>query len=253
MTNVNDFFDSLGQAATPSEQTAPDKNNIPDLLYQSLHTYVTSCITHDLSEQQFVYNEITTHPIVHLNICPLQSHFDELNEFLLSFSSPPFVIFISETRINVEPLINVNIPSYTFHRLPSNTRAGTHNTRAAYFLENLTVRNKGNFGFNIEGCENLWFDVEFPGQKQKFTLAVIYRHPHNNMSEFINALDEKLNILDEEKSNKVYILEDINLDLNSNSLSSSASDYLRMLQSHAYFSLTTKPTRVTHCKSNWVT
>ena len=232
----------MGQAATPLEQTAPDDNNLPDLLYQSLYTNVTSCITHDLSDQQFVYNKIATHLIIYLNICSLQSHFDELNEFLLSFSSPPSVIFISETRINVEPLINVNIPGYTFLHLPSNTRAGGV---GAYFLENLTVYNKGNFGFNIEGCENLWFDVEFPGQKQKFTLAVIYRHPHNNTSEFINALDEKLNILDKEKSNKVYILGDINLDLNSNNLSSSASDYLRKLQSHAYFSLITKPTRVT--------
>ena len=95
------------------------------------------------------------------------------------------------------------------------------------------------------GCENLWFDVEFPGQKQKFILAVIYSHPHNNTSKFINALDGKLNILDKEKFNKVYILGDINLNLNSTNLSSSPSDYLRMLQSHAYFSLITKPTRVT--------
>ena len=165
----------------------------------------------------------------------MQSHFDELNEFLLSFSSPPSVIFISETRINVEPLINVNIPGYTFRHLPSNTRAGGV---GAYFLENLTVHYEGNFGFNIEACENLCFVVEFPGQKQKFTLAVICRHPHNNTSEFINALDEKLNIFDKEKSNKVYILGDINIDLNSNNLSSS---YLRMLQSHMYFSLITKP------------
>ena len=139
----------------------------------------------------------------------MQSHFDELNEFLLSFSSPPSVTFISETGINVELLINVNVPGYTFLHLPSNPRAGGV---GADFLENLTVHRKlnrkpkGNFGFNIEGCENLWFDVEFPGQKQKFTLAVIYRHPHNNTSEFINALDEILNILDKKKSNKVCIL-----------------------------------------------
>ena len=142
----------------------------------------------------------------------MQSHFDELNEFLLRFSSSPSVIFISETRINVEPLINVNIPGYIVLHVPSNTRAGSV---GPYFLENLAVHNKDNFGFNVEGCENLWFDVEFPGQKQKFTSAVIYYHPHNNTSKFIYALDEKLNILDKEKSNEVYILGDINLDLNS--------------------------------------
>ena len=73
----------------------------------------------------------------------------------------------------------------------------------------------------------------------------MYRHPHNNASEFISALDEKLSILDKAKSNKAYVLGDMNLDLNSNNLSSSASKYLRMLQSHAHFSMITETTRVT--------
>ena len=97
----------------------------------------------------------------------------------------------------------------------------------------------------MQGCESLWFDVQFPGQKQKYTFAVMYSHPHTNASEFISALDEKLNILDKAKSNKVNVLGDINLDLYSNNLSSNNLEYLRMLQSHAYFSIITEPTHVT--------
>ena len=41
----------------------------------------------------------------------------------------------------------------------------------------------------------------------------MYRHPHNNASEVTSALDEKLSILDKAKSNKVYVLGDMNLDL----------------------------------------
>ena len=80
-----------------------------------------------------------------------------------NFSKPPSIIFISETRINVEPLINVTLPGYTFFHLSSNTRAGGV---GAYFLNNLNVHNKDNLGLDVQGCENLWFDVPFPEQKQ---------------------------------------------------------------------------------------
>ena len=182
------------------------------------------------------------HLIIHLSISSLPAHFDEFNEFLLNFSNPPSIIFISETRINVEPLINVNLPGYTFLHLPSNTKAGGV---GAYFLNNLNFHNKDSLGLSVQECENLWFDLPFPGQKHKYTFAVMYRHPHNNASEFISALDEKLSILGKAKSNKVYTLGDMNLGLNSNNLFSSALEYLRMLQIHAYFSKVTNPTRVT--------
>ena len=238
---ASDFLVPSGQAASPSKQADPDNDNLPDILYQSLHTNVTPCRTHDLDDQQFVNND-SSHFIIHLNISSLRAHFDELKEFLSNFSSPPSIIFISETRINVEPLFNVNLPGYTFLHIPSNTRAGGV---GAYFLNNLNIVNKDGFGLNVQGCENLWFDVKFPGQKQKYTFAVIYRHPHNNTSEFTSALDETLNILDKTKSNKVYILGDMNLDLNPNNLSISALEYLSTLQSHAFFSVITEPTRVT--------
>ena len=63
---ANDFLVSLGQAATPSEQISlNDVDNLPDMLYQSLLTNVTSCRTHDRSEQQFVYNETSSHLIIY--------------------------------------------------------------------------------------------------------------------------------------------------------------------------------------------
>ena len=60
----------------------------------------------------------------HLNISPLQAHFDELNVFLYKFSTHPSIIFLSETRINVNPLFNISIPGYTFLYTPSPTKAG---------------------------------------------------------------------------------------------------------------------------------
>ena len=142
--------------------------------------------------------------MIHLNISSLQSHFDELNEFLVNFSSPPSIIFISETRINVEPLINsINLPGYTFIHVPSTTKAGGV---GAYFSDNLKVSVKDNFDLYVQGCEDLWFDVKFPGQNNNHIFAVIYRHPHNNLLHFLNAFDEKLALFNTLNSHNIYIL-----------------------------------------------
>ena len=139
-------------------------------------------------------------------------------------------------------LININLPGYTFFHVPSTTKAGGV---GAYFSNNLKVSVKDNFGLYVQECEDLWFDVKFPGQNNNHIFALIYRHPHNNLAQFLNALDEKLALFNTLKSNNVYTLGDVNIDLNPSNTSSNTLDYSRLLQSHAYFSLITTPTRVT--------
>ena len=58
------------------------------------------------------------------------------------------------------------------------------------FPNNLKVSVKDNFGLYVQECEDLWFDVKFPEQNNNHIFAVIYRHPHNNLPQFLNALDE---------------------------------------------------------------
>jgi len=61
---------------------------------------------------------------IHLNISALQLHFDELLNFLHTCSNPPAIIFITETRIDVDLHVNITIPDYTFFHKPSHTKAG---------------------------------------------------------------------------------------------------------------------------------
>ena len=89
-----------------------------------------------MTAELFQYNNVTSQLVIHLNISSLLAHFDELNKFLLNFSSPLSITFISETRINVEPLININLPGYTFFHVPSTTKAGGV---AAYFSNNFKI------------------------------------------------------------------------------------------------------------------
>ena len=48
---------------------------------------------------------------------------------------------------------------------------------------------------HVPECEDLWFELQFPGHKEKYIFAVIYRYPHSNSISFIDMLNEKLNTL----------------------------------------------------------
>ena len=97
----------------------------------------------------------------------------------------------------------------------------------------------------VDGCEDLWFDVQFPFQHNKFIFSVIYGHPWNNLTTaFIESLDESLQKVNR-KGDQVVIMGDINIDLNPNNNYASRSEYLHMLEINAFSNLITKPTRVT--------
>ena len=230
--------DLLCQAGTLNDKTAFDVDNISNFLSQS---NIKNCEIFDLSKQKYDFNDKSSHLFLHVNISSLQAHMDELNELLLNIINPPSSIFISETRIYKTPLINVNIPDYTFVHLPSPTKTGDVGafvSRSLKFSKNESLR------LQIQGCEDLWFDVEIPGLKSKYVFAVIYRHPRNSINTFIEALDENMQRLNNKKV-KALIMGDINIDLNSNEYTSSQSEYLNVLKSNGFSNLITKPTRVT--------
>ena len=233
--------DLLCQAGTLNDKTAFDVDNISNFLSQSSQSNIKNCEIFDLSEQKYDFNDKSSHLFLHVNISSLQAHMDELNELLLNIINPPSIIFISETRIYKTPLINVNIADYTFVHLPSPTKAGgigAYVSRSLKFSENESLR------LQIQGCEDLWFDVEIPGLKSKYVFAVIYRHPRNSINSFIEALDENMQRLNNKKV-KALIMGDINIDLNSSEYTSSQSEYLNVLKSNGFSNLITKPTRVT--------
>ena len=172
----------------------------------SLGTNIKACNYYDIFKLNTTLND-SSHFYIHLNISFLQSHFDELYDLLLQLTHPPSIIFISETRINKEPLININLSDYTFLHSPSLSVVG-----GAYFFNQLTFAINNLLQFHVQGCENLWFEVSFPNSKLHYIFAVIYRHPHNNHTPFFNALDKTLQILNRKES-KVIIMGDININM----------------------------------------
>jgi len=104
-----------------------------------------------------------------LNISSLQAHFYEFNKFLNKFNNLPAMIFLSKTRINVNPHIKIDIPSYTFIHTPL-TKAGGVGACISTLL-NYSVNNR--LSLNIQGCEDLWVNVDLSTYKHKFTYPVI--------------------------------------------------------------------------------
>ena len=145
------------------KRTIIDKTNVPDRLFQSLKANISPCKTYDFENNRFCVNRINSHLILYLNICSLQAYFDQLLDFLQEFSSLPSIIFISETHINNNPMINIDIPGYYFVHFPSPTEAGGV---GAYLSTSLKFTIKDNLQLNVMECEDLWFQMQFPGQKK---------------------------------------------------------------------------------------
>ena len=130
-----------------------------------MYDNVKPCKTYNLEQQTFDF-DISSFFILHTNISSLQTHFDDFKEFLSNFSHPPSLILISEIRIHLNPILNIEIPNYTFTHVPSPTRAGGVIAYASK-EQNFTVNDR--LPLNIDRCEDLWLDVDIPGLKNNYT------------------------------------------------------------------------------------
>ena len=95
-----------------------NQNKLPEHLFHSLNNKVKLCKSYNFDNQTLPFDSPSSLFILHLNISSLQAHFDELNEFLLNFSNPRAMIFLSETRINIAPQSSNVMPGYTLSTIP---------------------------------------------------------------------------------------------------------------------------------------
>ena len=158
------------QVDTSKNNTINEQSDLPKVMFQNLYDNVEPCKTYDLERQTFDY-DISSFFVLHTNVSSLHTHFDDFKEFLSIFPRPPSIILISETRTLLDPIINIEIPDYTFTHVPSPTIAGRVMAYVSTLL-NFTVNDR--LSLNIDGCKNLWLDVDTFGLKNNYTCAVIY-------------------------------------------------------------------------------
>ena len=174
-----DFEISSNHAVTTEhEEIDFELDNLPDALHFSIFVNINSCEYHNLLNKDLYCEFHNTFLVLHLKSSSLQAYFDEHNEFLSKFSHPPSIIFFTEIRLYSNPTINVNIPGHIFLHQPTPTKAGRV---GAYVSNNLkfTENKLLSLDIDLEGCEDLWLEVELQRQQPKHIFAVVCRHPCN--------------------------------------------------------------------------
>ena len=201
------------------------------------------CLTNNVSPCK--YYEIDNLPIknlnsvdiIHISIRSLQKNFDSLQEFLCLLPKIPEIICLTESRINKDSSINIELPDFKLFRNDSVTRAGGV---AVYVADTLNVEIISSLYLDITGCENIWLKMNC----LNIVFGVIYRHPSNNAKLFLEQLNKNLELLN---NAKLYLIGDSNINICSpnKNFSNDAIDYVNMLASNSFFPIISLPTRVT--------
>ena len=77
---------------------------------------------------------------------------------------------------------------------------GAYTSKTLFFSVNNSLH------LHVPGCEDLWFELKFLGPKENYIFAVVYRHPHNNSTSFIDMLEEKLNTPNRKQKKFLYLV-----------------------------------------------
>ena len=209
-------------------------------IYESISNNILQCEYFDLNETNKMYtSKNNSLNILHLNIRSLNKNYDKLYDFLQSLLYLPDIVCLSESRIKKQPLVNINIPGYSFVNVAPLRNAGGV---AMYVKNGLKYTNDQTF--DLHGCESLWLTIHQPNTKKVITIATIYRHPGESVDKFIEDFSICLDKLTSAKRT-FYILGDINININENDSSTPTKKYINTINSNGAHSIITKPTRVT--------
>jgi len=100
------FTNAESQAATSASDVEIDENNMTNVLFQSFSDNIKPCEMYNNRGEPIFDIIASSYLFLHLNICSLQAHFEELQELLCNFFISAAIIFLSETRLKTCPLIN---------------------------------------------------------------------------------------------------------------------------------------------------
>ena len=121
--------------------------------------------------------------ITYFNTRSLAKNKRLIEEFITEIDYLPEMIGISETKLNVNTCLNLNIPFYNFFHNDSPFNAGGV---GIYVKQNLNYRLRADISLNVPKCEDIWKDVLTYHGSIIFT--VIYQHPKTDFKNFQDSL-----------------------------------------------------------------
>lgn len=159
----------------------------------------------------------------------------------------PDLIALSETKLNENNnYANCHIPGFNFEQANSPTNAGGV---GAYINSDITYQVRHDLKFDLEGCENLWLELEFNTSTNcsTYIIGIIYKHPHCSTNKFSDFFSKSLFNLNS-ANKKYFLIGDFNINL-LNPHNTFTQHYRNTFESLGCFSLVDKPTRVTNHSS----
>ena len=172
--------------------------------------------------------------------CNLQSSFSKsglLKANLSNIKHNFSMIAISETGVGKCGILANLFSDYIFeYKEPVNNRKGGV---GIYFRCNLCVTRLTDLEFQTDlPIEDMWFNVN-----DSYIVAVIYRHPNNNIEPFIQLLENNIEKII--NNNKIVVIcGDLNLDLIQTN-NPKIQCYLDVLMGNDFLPCITIPTRIT--------
>ena len=219
--------------------------------FNNLDSYdVDINITNNVSCKYYSVNNFYKHlndnidnfNIFHSNLNGLETHFENLHEFLSSIPIDFDVINITETsqKVTENFKLNISIDGYDPFFTPSNSgKGGT----GIYIKKMYDTIERSDLNILIDDFESMW--VEIKNNKSKnIVCGCIYRHPRSNLKEFQDYMKRCLEILSKENK-EVYISGDFNVDLLKLETNTSYEDFYNLVTSYGFLPEIVNPTRVT--------
>ena len=159
--------------------------------------------------------------LVHFNAQNLPKNKRKIDKFLNNMKKLPNVKAISEIKLHANSVSNVHISNHKLLRTDSNACVGGI---CLYIKDTIKFRLRNDLLLKLKHYEDLWLELECKGLT--LTVAVVCRHPNQDMLSFQDKLGENLNNIENKKLN--YI---VSGDININTLNKSISKIKKKLHS----------------------
>ena len=222
-------------------------NNINNFQYTNRH------IINDLKDN---------FSLLHINSRSINKNFDSIDTLLNSLNNFSFsVIGISETWLHTKSPNIFNIPNY--HMIHDDRKRGRGGGVALYINSNFKYKIRKDIC--IEGTENIFIEIDNRFEKN-IIIGILYRAPRENISNFLERIDEQLEKISRENKN-IYLMGDFNIDLshsiginpscttthvNKNKIDNNGDKFLNILSSYAFYPCINIPTRITPTSSTLI-
>jgi len=185
--------------------------------------------------------------IFHSNVNGLDTHFENLHEFLANSNTPCFdVINITETsqKDGENFKTNVTIEGYDLYHTETLTAKGG----SAIFIKNSYDNfERDDLKIKHNDFESTWVEIKNKNSKN-IICGCIYRHPRYEMQEFLLYLDKTLTKLNKENK-EIYISGDFNADFLKMEKNKNYQEFYNLITSNGFLPQITRPTRVTENSS----